>query len=285
MSASMNRVVVVAALVLLAGCDEEKGRNERAAIHAEDMPAVKRVVRQDLERGLEGVRLAAERVRRGFLVDDRERLAQEMRSVLIRLRQPPRAITQLMMTPLSFIAAVDAEGTVICRDAQEDRMAGFDLAEHVPVVQRALEGESGYALSTIPGIVDDAPPSVTVVFAAPAWHDGEVVGAVVAGLPLWRLGQQLTRQLQLDNADAVQRGELLWVLLLEGDEQHYHAGFPPDLRQLVPDAERRAEGFASSPGGFTGELNQFGRWYGYGVLPVPSVGEDVSVVIFRSDPM
>jgi len=249
------------------------------------MPTVKRVVRQDLDRGLEGVRLAAERVRRGFLVEDRDRLAGEMRGVLTRLRQPPRAITQLMMTPLSFIAAVDADGTVICRDAEEDRMAGFDLAEHVPVVRRALEGESGYALSAIPGIVEDAPPSVTVVFAAPAWHDGEVVGAVVAGLPLWRLGQQLTRQLQLDNASEVARGELLWVLLLDDDEQHYHAGFPPDLRQLVPDAERRQQGLSSSPGGFTGELNQFGRWYGYGVLPVPSIGEDVSVVIFRSDPM
>ena len=53
----------------------------------------------------------------------------------------------------------------------------------------------------------------------------------------------------------------------------------------MPDATRRREGLSASPGGFTGELQQFGRWYGFGVLPIPTVGDDVSIVFFRSDPV
>ena len=222
---------------------------------------------------------------RGFLVEDRERLAGEMRTVMRRLQNPPRPIQELMVTPISFLAAVDRDGIVIARDAEDDRMAGFDLADACPVVQRALAGSAGYELSEIPSLVEGGPPSVTVVFAAPARHDGRVVGAMAAGLPLWRLSQQLTRQLQLVNAQQIARGELIWAMVLRGDERHHHVGFPPDLLELVPDAARRAEGLGRSPHGFTGEAQQYGRWYGYGVLPLPAVGDDITVILFRSDPV
>jgi hypothetical protein len=53
----------------------------------------------------------------------------------------------------------------------------------------------------------------------------------------------------------------------------------------VPDAAARAAGLANSPGGYTGEVMQFGRWYGFGVLPLPELGPDVGAVIFRADPV
>jgi hypothetical protein len=30
---------------------------------------------------------------------------------------------------------------------------------------------------------------------------------------------------------------------------------------------------------------QFGRWYAYGVVPLPRLGADMGVVIVRSDPV
>ncbi len=286
MSQTMTRALpLFASLLLLSACDGDRGLNERRDIHAQDMPEARRIVREDLDRGISGVTQAADRLRRGFLVEDHEQRAREMRQVMIRLQQPPRSINELMVLPITFLAAVDTDGVVICRDAEDDRMQGFDLAEAVPIVQRALDGSTGYALSEIPSLEEGGEPSVSIVFAAPARHEGRVVGAIVAGLPLWRLAQQLTRQLQLQHAEELSRGELIWVLVLRGDEQHYHAGFPPDLRQLVPDATRRRDGLSASPGGFTGELQQFGRWYGFGVLPVPTIGDDVSIVFFRSDPV
>lgn len=283
-----TRILLLLALVIVAGCDEEKGRNEQRKVHREDMPQVLRIVRQDLDRASSGIRDAADMLSRGFLVEDADQRERELRSVLRRLRNPQRpqtAIPGLMTTPVSFVAAVGMDGEVIARDAENDQMRGFDIAEAAPVVQRALEGEAGHELSSLPSLEEGDRPSVTVIFAAPARHEGRVVGAVVAGLPLWRMAQQMTRQLQLENAEDIQRGELIWVLLYQGEELHYHGGFPPDLRELVPsDADRRT-GLERSPGGYTGEVNQYGRWYGYGVLPLPSVGEDVGAVVFRSDPI
>jgi len=269
------------------GCDDERGLDERRAIHAEDLPTVKDIVRDDLVRGMRGTRAVADRFARGFLVEDEARQAREIRMMLGRLRDPryrDDSNADLMRTPVSFVAAVGLDGEVIARDTEPDPMAGYDLAEAAPVVRRALAGEAGYALSELPSLQEGDRASVTVLFAAPARHDGEVVGAVVSGLPLWRIGQQITNQLQLDNSEAKQRGHLFWALLLEGDEQHYHGGFPPDLRALVPDAARVEAGLSASPGGFTAEVQQYGRWYGYGVLPVPTIGEDVYVVVFRSEP-
>ena len=62
------------------------------------------------------------------------------------------------------------------------------------------------------------------------------------------------------------------------------AGFPPDLRELIPGPPARRAGLERSAGGFSGEVQQYGRWYGFGVIPVPTVGEDVTLILFRSEP-
>ncbi len=287
MRTTLRPTVWLASLLLVAGCDSEEGTNERRAIRAEDQPVVLTTVRQDLQRGVVGVRTAAGLMAGGFQVEDPAQQERQMRQLLRSFRQPAsrRAIAELMVTPVSFVAAVGTDGKVIARDAEPDAMRGFDLARVAPVVRRALrEGRSGYELGELPSTAESDPPSVTVLFAAPARHDGQIVGAVVAGLPLWRLGQQLTRQLQLQNADALQRGALVWALVYRGDQFHEHAGFPPDLETLAPHQAERDSRLSSSHGGYTGQKQQFGRWYGYGVLPLPSIGEDVGVILFRSDP-
>jgi hypothetical protein len=121
-----------------------------------------------------------------------------------------------------------------------------------------------------------------MLFVHPARRGGEIVGAVVAGIPLWRMAQRLGRQLQAERAE--EDGVILWVYAYKGDELH-HFGTPPDLDTVVPDAATRRAGLERSPGGFTGEVQQFGRWYAWGVLPVPRIGDDVGLVLFRSDPM
>lgn len=283
----LGRVALSMALLafVLGGCDDERGQNERRAIHRDDAPKVRALVRQNLDRGRSGIRQAAERMARGFLVEDPDQREREMRAVMRRLQQPPRGIHELMISPISFVAAVGTDGKVIARDSDPDPMKGFDMAEHVPVVRQALAGQGGYELSELPSLMEGDRASVTVIFAAPARHEGRVVGAMVAGLPLWRAAQQMTRQLQLENAQALRRGALIWALMYRGEELHYHAQFPPDLRELVPGHSDREAGLRGSPGGYSGEVQQYGRWYGYGIVPLPSIGEGVGAVLFRSDPI
>lgn len=268
----------------LAACDADTQNAQRQLIERH-VPRVQEIVREDIERGVRGVHQAATKLSRGFLVEDPERREREIRTVLHLLRQPPRGIDELMISPVSFVAAVGADGVVIARDADPDPMEGFDAGAEFELVRRALsDGESGYALSEFPALLPDQSPSHTVLYVAPARHEGRIVGAVMAGTPLWRTAQRLGRQLQADHADEVADGLILWVYLYRGDRLHHH-GTPADLDTVVPDAAARAAGFARSPGGFTGDLAQFGRWYAYGVIPLPRIGEDVGAVVFRSDPL
>jgi hypothetical protein len=121
-----------------------------------------------------------------------------------------------------------------------------------------------------------------MLFVHPVRRDGAVVGAVAAGIPLWRWSQRLSRQLQVDHAD--QAGLVLWVYAYK-DDRLFHHGTPELLDPLVPDGAARRAGLERSPGGFTGQLQMQSRWYGYGVLPVPSLGEGAGVIVFRSNPM
>jgi hypothetical protein len=277
--------VLVLALVSSAGCDNEQGKNERIWLREHATPVARRLVRDDFARTRRGTEAAAARMARGFLVEDPARREREMRSVLMRLDDPPRGIPELIVTPATFTAAVGMDGKVIARDVEPDPMRGFDIGEIAPHVRRALrDGVPGEALIALPSTDPEEPPSITILFVHPSVREGAVVGAVIVGLPLWRMGQQITNQLQLENASELQSGVLLWALLYKGDELHYHAGFPDGLRAATPSPEQRRVGFSRSANGYTGELHQYGRWYGYAVVPLPSIGEDVGVVLFRSDP-
>ncbi len=273
---------MIASAVLLVACDEGAQHCQQEIIR-EHAPRVREIVREDIERGVRGVEQAATKLARGFVLEDHEQREREMRTALHLLRQPPRGVEELMISPISFLAAVDASGVVIARDAEPDPMAGFDASEAFEIVRRALEsGESGYALVEFPNPLPDQPSSHTVLYVAPSRRDGRIVGAVLAGTPLWRTAQRVGRQLQAEHSDELREGAILWVYLYRGDELHHH-GTPPDLGNVVPDDAARTAGLARSPGGFTGELAQFGRWYGYGVFPLPRIAPEVGAIVFCSD--
>jgi hypothetical protein len=285
MTGRTSIVLALACVALWVGCENGSGRAQSEIIH-DDVPRLREIVAQDLERGVTGVRSAGTKLARGFVIEDADRRAHDLRVALNLVRQPPRGIPELMISPVSFVAAVGTDGKVIARDGTvtPDPMAGFDARGAFEVVARALDrGDEGYAQVQFPSAAEDGTPSETVVYAAPARLDGRVVGAIIAGTPLWRTAQRLGRQLQADRADAVAQGMILWVYLFKGDALHHH-GTPSDLDTVVPDAAARAAGLARSPGGFTGELQQYGRWYAYGVVPLPRLGPDVGMIAFRSDP-
>ena len=51
----------------------------------------------------------------------------------------------------------------------------------------------------------------------------------------------------------------------------------------MPSGSVRSAGLAKSPGGFTGAVDQYSFWYGYGVRPLRVLGPDLGVVIFRME--
>jgi hypothetical protein len=272
------------ASALLVACGPDGAPNARTTIREQHAAEVKSIIADDIARHLVGVRAAGARIAPGFAVEDPKSRERQMRTALRLLTKPPRGIPELIASARTFTAAVEPSGTVLATDAKEeaDRMTGVNLGALFPLVREALAGKAGYAVVQFPPIEKGSEGSASLLFAAPSRRGEQVVGAALTGIPLWRISQRLSKQLQLDHVS--EKGAILWVYVYQGDKLH-HFGTPPDLDTVVPDAAARRAGLTGSPGGFTGDLMQFGRWYGYGVLPVKTLGPDLGVVIFRSDPI
>jgi len=277
--AAVLGAAALAALVF-GGCGDN-GASLRRKVREVHMPHLAKALREDIARHLTGVQRAADRIAPGFGVPDPAIRERQVRVALKKLRVPPRGVMELVASPMSFMAAVDASGIVVARDAEPDRMKGMNLARLFPVVRRALAGSRGYDLGEFASLERGGEPSVTVLFAAPSRVQGRVVGAVVVGIPLWRLSQRMTKQLQVETAG--EPGTIVWAYIYRGN-QVFHHGTPPDIDAVVPNRAARNARLATSPGGYTDEMQQFGFWYGYGVMPLPRIAPDVGLVVYLAKP-
>jgi len=280
-----RRLQTAALIACLAGnlvgaCSADGAPEARRLIRTQQSPRVAALVVDLLSRHQSGLRQAADRIAAGFVRVTGLEQETDMRKVLKLIRSPKKGVSELVISPMSFLAVVGKDGHCIARDSEPDGMKGMDLGKQFPVVAAALQGEEGLAIGEFASTEPGGKPSVTFIMAAPAHYRGEVVGAMVLGIPLWRLQQVLSKQLQMELAgkDRV----VVWVYVYRGDEL-YHHGTPPDLDKLVPNAAARKAGLAKSPGGFTGDVAQYGFWYGYGVRPLRVLGPDLGVVIFRME--
>jgi hypothetical protein len=265
-------------LFLFSACGKSGAPGAREKILHEHAPRVEKFVLEVIERHSTGLNHAADRIAKGFVKADPAQQESEMRQVLKMIRSPKRGVPELVISPMSFIAVVGKDGKCIARDVEPDRMKGMDLAQMFPVVADALQGKTGTSMGEFKA--EDDTSSVTILMAAPAHYKGEVVGALVMGIPLWRLQQLLTKQLQMELGGKA--SVVIWAYVYRGSELHHH-GTPPDLDKLVPDESVRKAGYAKSPGGFTGEVQQYAYWYGYGVRPLRIFGPDIGVVLVRME--
>tara|TARA_B100001750_G_scaffold199713_1_gene173499 strand:- start:476 stop:1327 length:852 start_codon:yes stop_codon:yes gene_type:complete len=277
---------MVVALAALAGCEPEGAPGARKALLEEHVPRVKAILREDREKHWEAIQEAASRLAPGFQVEDPATREAQMRTALKRVQELPRGIAGLVVSPITFLAAVDAQGLVIARDVDDadDRMQGQDFAERFAPVRAALEsGQPQRGLVTFE-TEENAEADVnrsSWLFVAPARRGGEVVGAVVAGIPLWRMAQRLSRQLRVELAQEIEQGLIVWALMLDGDQLVVPPDAPSEIAGELPSGAELRQRLGDGPG-YTGELQAFQKWYGYAVVPVPSVGEGVALVVLRA---
>ncbi|MBK8169085.1 MAG: hypothetical protein IPK60_01920 [Sandaracinaceae bacterium] len=276
--------VLVATAMVICACGGRHSANARKQIRELHLPEVVRILNDDIHRHEVGLRKVAERVVPGFAVADPTLREQQMRSALHHLHIPPRGVQEIMSSPLTFIAAVDPSGVVIARDAEPDRLKGRNFAEIFPIVASALhQGREGHAIGELPGLEASAPGTKYWIFVAPSRRDGNVVGAVVIGIPLWRLEQRVSRQLKLDHM--AEQGLIVWTYVYQGDDLFYQTAAHPELDAIVPNAQARRAGLERSPHGYTTEGVLYGRSYAFGIVPMPILGEDAGFIFVRSDPL
>lgn len=283
MSTSWRWLLLLVGLWLMAsGCKEDGSLHARQVVREQHSTEVANILLKDLQTHRVGLRKAAAILAPGFVRATGVEQEVGMRKAMKIIRGAKKGVSELVISSMSFLAVVDKNGVVIARDLEPDEMKGMNLAKLFPSVAHALAGNEDFEVGEFANPKDKKNPSVSIVMATPARYQGEVVGAVVLGIPLWRMAQRMSRQLQMeylgDNGPAV-----LWVYLYRGDKLHHH-GTSPDLDKVVPNGDARRAGLAKSPGGFTGGVQQHSAWYGYGVRPLRVLGSDTGAVIFRMDP-
>ena len=264
-------------------CGPSDARPAQRALLEKQVPRIKALIAEDRTNHRKGIQDAASRSGRHFLIKDKASRERRMRAHLTRLREPPRGVPEFIVSPKTFIAAIDNDGVVIARDSERDSMKGDNFAERYSVIRAALEGHSGMELAEFPGLDEGAPSSFSVLFASPVRYEGDMVGAMAVGIPLWREAQRLSRQLRIEAVDDIQQGLVVWVYFYKGDRIFSSPEAPPEVNESLPDANARNEGLGKSPGGFTGEFHLYGRWYAFAVVPITSLGEDVGIITLRGD--
>jgi len=270
--------ILLLSIGVLAGCEDQAAVDRTARqLRDTDRPRVEALVEHDLHNHQAGVTKAAEKLAPGFAVTDLAARETQMRAALRILQQPKKGIDEFVASPMSFLAAVGLDGRVVARDREPDRMAGQDFKARFDVVRQALAGTAATGLGEFYAKDPKAPSSWSILFAAPSRRDGQVVGAVLAGIPLSRLAQRLSRQFRVEQKE----GFPVWVYLYKGKRLFYW-DTPPQVDALVRDPVARAEALAASPAGYTKKVRLQGDLQVYGVFPLALLGPDVGTIIFRT---
>ena len=264
--------------LLLVGCENSAAvARTETQLRDVDLSRVQELVQQDLENHQAGVVKAAAKIAPGFAVPDPEKRESQIRAALRILQQPKKGIDEFVASPMSFLAAIGPDGIVIARDREQDRMTGQDFRSRFEVVRQALAGSSATGLGEFFAEDPNAPSSWSILFAAPSMKEGKVVGAVLAGIPLSRLAQRLSRQFRVEAA----KGDPVWVYLYKG-ERLFHWDTPPEVDALIRDPAARAERLAAAPAGYTDKTRLQGDLQVYGVFPIALLAPDVGTIIVRT---
>jgi hypothetical protein len=269
--------ILLLSVAALIGC-EDNAAVERTdhQLRNVDLPRLQTLVQQDLENHRAGVTKAAQKLAPGFGLSDPEARENQVRAALRILQQPKKGIDEFVASPMSFLAAVGVDGLVIARDRDPDRMKGQDFGARFEVVRHALDGTASSGLGEFYAEDPNAPSSWSILFAAPSHRDDRVVGAVLAGIPLSRLAQRLSRQFRVEQ----KAGAPVWVYLYKGPRL-FHWDTPPEVDAMVRDAAARSKALAASPAGYTEQARLQGERQIYGVFPLALLGPDVGAIIVR----
>ena len=246
--ASIIAMMLMASFVACSGGNAE--RQTVARLQAELLPSVKFSLNADIKNHTAAIQEVAKRLGPGFAVKDATLRETEMRSALRWMRHRKKGVPAMVASPASFIAAVANDGVVIARDKTPDAMAGKDFKSRFDVVQKALAGEVAVGMGEFMGAKPEDPTSLSLLFAAPAKDaKGNVVGAVLAGIPLTRWSQRLNRQYRIDHIEEFKAGVGTWTFLV-ADGRLFHMSTPPEVVALAKEilnAPKEKFGPKSSP--------------------------------------
>lgn len=194
-------------------------------------------------------------------------------------------VQDLRVAKSTFFAVVDADGTVLRNDQDQDLMAGKNLLKSFPGLKPALEGKYVEARGTMPEAARVKGPDGQWVAAQPIVVDGKTKGLYVTGWSwsayAYRLENALRGSVRSALPNESAKMPLIYVYVVVAD-QAFGAPVSPEVSGkaiLEQKPLERAKGDEI----FVTTLEITGRDFGLAVKRVPALGEDVALAVLRSE--
>lgn len=192
--------------------------------------------------------------------------------------------------PTSFVAAVNADGTVVAADLREqgDPLSGKDVRGSFPCVAQALSGTAA-SCSGVLTLAEGQPNRAYAVTAVPMESNGDAGatrGALIGVMNLARMAQAVRQSLDLDHRrDRVQLSVGYWVnhrlWPLPDDPDVAVAWRVPQtlVARLPGDLGARVEAGGAATFHFT--ENEGRMQWGAAAAPTPVLGQGAGLVVYR----
>jgi hypothetical protein len=278
-----HAIVLTGLLGLLPSCkDKAEGSAQKAAENAQALVTLATKDVEEIERGLpEGAKRFAPALAKGA-----EPL--EPPAVRTRLNKTHREVPDLNISKSTFFALADDKGTAIRNDLEVDTMAGQNLVQIFPDLQKALGGAYVETIGAFPGSVSPIQgKDRDWIAAAPVKRDdGTVGGLLVTGWAFRRFAFHLQEQLKHDigeglrNAHDTGKLPVLYVALFDKTGV-YAATQTPAVNETALAGEKLFEKTAGAPA--QGVVSITGRDFGYAAARAPKLGADVGIAVLRSE--
>jgi hypothetical protein len=274
--------VVLLALTSVAGCDDSKAAQQKAAeVAAKLQPGVTEDVAQ-IRRGLpDGA------TKLGALLDSDPgaNLAGLQRAI----QQARGGVRELDMAKSTFFSFADPNGVVLRSEADPDLLANHKVTTVFPALSKALEPSGGVVeafgeMEQMRGYQTGADQQWVVAHAVKD-ASGTVKGMFVTGWSFRRYAAFLQEQAKRDLIEAAEKEKkkaapLVYVFMVKG-QKAYAPGLTPEVDTEAVQKLDLVSKTAAGP--YQGSLEITGRPYGVAARRTPELGDDAAVAVIVSE--
>jgi hypothetical protein len=270
-------------LAVLPGCKDKA--KESAAQASENVQALVTLAGKDVEEIERGLPEGAKRLAPLF-AKNAEPL--EPNAVKARLNRTHREVPDLNIAKSTFFALADEKGVALRNDLEVDTMAGQNIVQIFPDLQKALAGSYVETIGAFPGAVSPTQgQDRDWIAAAPIKRDdGTVGGVLVTGWAFRRFAFHLQEQMKHDlgeklrNAKDTGKLPVLYVALFDKTGV-YAATQTPAINEKALADEKVFDKTAGGPVQSTVTITE--REFGYAAARAPKLGPDVGIAVLRSE--
>lgn len=268
-------------MVSLGGCDGNKKLSASKA--TEHVAELAKKAETDVQEVRAGLPEGAKHLEKLFAGDTAPK--DDLKAVRDALDFARNKVQDLRVAKSTFFAVLDAQGTVVRNDQEQDLMVGKNAFQSFPELKKALEGKYVESQGSMPEAAAVKGADGQWVAAAPITVDGKAKGLYLTGWSwsayAYRLETALRSEVKSSLSNSNDKVPLLYVYMVV-DKQAFGAPVSPEVNaQAIAGQDPLAK--IQGDSAFVTTLEITGRDFGLAVKKVPPLGDNVGVAVLRSE--